>query len=156
MTLMHIRGVARAYIHTHTHIASLNAFFMDIMKTPSQQHITCKALTMPSIISGSMRGSSPWILTTTSYFFPSFWSASLQRSVPTLFPRMKKPTLHRDLIATQRAYTISTRFRCHHHIGTKTSTAFSNLIIISRHNYTDTQNQIHRIINLHKCKEISS
>jgi len=44
---------------------------------------TCSALTILSIISGSMRGSSPWILTTTSYFLSSFWSASLHRSVPT-------------------------------------------------------------------------
>lgn len=34
------------------------------------------------MISGSIRGSSPWILTTISYFFSSFWRASLHRSVP--------------------------------------------------------------------------
>lgn len=46
---------------------------------------TCSALTIPSIISGSMRGSSPWILTTTSYFFSSFPSASLHLSVPVYY-----------------------------------------------------------------------
>ena len=44
--------------------------------------ITCRALTTPSIISGSIRGSSPCMFTTMSNFFWSFWSASLQRSVP--------------------------------------------------------------------------
>lgn len=44
--------------------------------------VTCNAFTIPSMISGSISGSSPCILTTTSYFFLSFWRASLHRSVP--------------------------------------------------------------------------
>lgn len=44
--------------------------------------ITRKAWTTPLIISGSMRGSSPCMFTTMSYFFASPLSASSQRSVP--------------------------------------------------------------------------
>lgn len=92
---------------------------------------------MLSIISGSTRGSSPWILTIISYLFPSFWCSSLQRSVPTKFRIAKISHISFPWVAADRRtyLTISKWFWCHYQISAKFSAIFCNFFVIHRHNY---------------------
>lgn len=123
------------------------------IKGKKRSHFTCKALTMPSIISGSRRGSSPCMLTTISYFFSSFWSASLQRSVPTsvcnyIYKGEQYPIKYKKfaLRNKNKILTVSARYWGHYYISTKAMAAFCNLFVVRSHNYAKKNLQMKVIL----------